>query len=311
MLICEEKNLIVIGIDHGYGNIKTASTVTPTGLSVYDTEPAFSGNILEYQGKYYRIGEDHKEFIADKTADHDFYLFTLMAIARELNTKGISRANVHVAAGLPLTWVRVQRDSFRSYLMQNDQVQFRLNGKNYDLRILGCSIYPQGYPGVLSQLRDLKGTNLLADIGNGTMNILYIIGKKPMENRAWTEKFGVNQCVIAAGNAVMDALGQRIDESIIEQVLRSGSADIGKPYLDYIISAAKAYTHQIFSVLRKYEYNPDVMRLLIVGGGGCLVRNFGAFDANRVTIIDDICAAAKGYEFLAHASLRRKERHEG
>ena len=45
----------------------------------------------------------------------------------------------------------------------------------------------------------------------------------------------------------------------------------------------------------------------IVGGGGCLVRNFGQYDETRVTILDDICATAKGYEYLAHASLRRKE----
>lgn len=50
------------------------------------------------------------------------------------------------------------------------------------------------------------------------------------------------------------------------------------------------------------------MRLYIVGGGGCLIRNFGRYEENRVTIIDDICATAKGYEALALAALRRKER---
>ena len=50
------------------------------------------------------------------------------------------------------------------------------------------------------------------------------------------------------------------------------------------------------------------MRLTIVGGGGCLVRNYGEYDAGRVTIIEDICATAKGYEYLAYMSLRRKER---
>ncbi len=47
----------IIGIDHGYGNIKTASTVTPTGITAYTTEPTFGGNILFYDGMYYRIGE--------------------------------------------------------------------------------------------------------------------------------------------------------------------------------------------------------------------------------------------------------------
>ena len=61
----------IIAVDHGYGNIKTANTVTPTGITAYDTEPIFSGNILEYNGTYYRIGEGHMEFIPDKALHED------------------------------------------------------------------------------------------------------------------------------------------------------------------------------------------------------------------------------------------------
>lgn len=81
----ELNNIKIIAVDHGYGNIKTANTVTPTGVTAYETEPIFSGNILEYAGIYYRIGEGHKEFIADKAVDEDYYILTLMAVARELN----------------------------------------------------------------------------------------------------------------------------------------------------------------------------------------------------------------------------------
>lgn len=49
------------------------------------------------------------------------------------------------------------------------------------------------------------------------------------------------------------------------------------------------------------------MRLYVVGGGGCLIRNFGTYDDTRVTILDDICATAKGYEYLAQMALQRKE----
>ena len=52
----ELNSIKIIAIDHGYGNIKTANTVTPTGITAYDTEPIFMGNILEYNGRYYRIG---------------------------------------------------------------------------------------------------------------------------------------------------------------------------------------------------------------------------------------------------------------
>ena len=45
----ELNNIKIIAVDHGYGNIKTANTVTHTGVTAYETEPIFSGNILEYQ----------------------------------------------------------------------------------------------------------------------------------------------------------------------------------------------------------------------------------------------------------------------
>lgn len=302
----ELNNIKIIGIDHGYGNIKTASTVTKSGVTAYETEPIFLGNILEYEGSYYRIGECQKEFVSDKVSDDDYYLLTLMAIARELNVYGIREADVHIAAGLPLTWIRRQREEFRSYLLKNRDVTYRFNGKDYRIHLIGCSLYPQGYPAIVSCLKDFKGTNLLADIGNGTMNILYINNKKAVESRCWTEKFGVNQCMIAARNAVMDNFGLKIEEATIEQVFRYGSADIGKPYLDRITFAARQYVADIFTTLRKYEYNPDLMRLYIVGGGGCLIRHFGQYDEKRVTIVDDICATAKGYEYLAFSSLRRK-----
>ena len=303
----EFRNVKIIAVDHGYGNIKTANTVTPTGITAYETEPIFTGNILDYNGTYYRIGEGHKEFIPDKAIDEDYYLLTLMAVARELNIFSIQEADVHLAAELPLTWIRHQREEFRSYLLQNLEVSYRFNNKDYHIRFVGCSLYPQGYPAIVNRLGDLKGTNLLADIGNGTMNILYINNKKAQESRCWTEKFGVNQCLIAAKNAILDRFGVKIEEATVEQVLRFKAADISAPYLNCITAVARQYVANIFSTLRKYEYNPDLMRLYVVGGGGCMIRNFGMYDESRVTILDDICATAKGYEHLALMSLKRRE----
>lgn len=297
----------IIAVDHGYGNIKTANTVTPAGITAYDSPPVFSGNILEHGGKYYRIGDGRKEFVPDKCMDGDYYLFTMAGIAKELHRERLTAADVHISAGLPLTWVRRQREDFRAYLMKCPQMDFRFNGTDYRINLVGCSIYPQGYPAIVERLADFKGTNLLADIGNGTMNILYINNKKPVESRSYTEKYGVNQCMIAARNAILDRFGIKIEDSIIEQILRYGTADIGKPYLDCVTQTATAYADNIFATLRRYEYNPELMRLYVVGGGGCLLKHFGDFDRNRVTVIDDICATAKGYEFLAYHALRRKE----
>jgi plasmid segregation protein ParM len=163
------KNTVIVGIDHGYGNIKTAQTVTPTGIMKLDTEPTFTDNVLFYDGGYYRIGEGHKEFISDKWEDNDFYLFTLMAIAKELKREDIGTADVHLAVGLPLTWVDRQREDFRRYMLQRESVDFRFADKPYSVRIVGCTVYPQGYAAVIDYLHDMTGVNMLADIGNGTV----------------------------------------------------------------------------------------------------------------------------------------------
>ena len=296
----------IIAVDNGYGNVKTANTVTPTGLVTYDTEPIFSGSILEYDGKFYRVGEGHKPFVADKATDDDNYVLTLMAIAKELNIAGIREADVHLAAGLPMTWIRRQREAFRAYLLRNEHVTFSFNGKEYRVRFVGCSLFPQGYPAIVNRLSEFKGTSVLADIGNGTMNVLYLANRKPVESKCWTEKLGVDQCVTAARNAVLDNLGAKIDDGIVEQVLRTGTADIATPYLDCITGAARQYAGTIFDTLRRYEYNPDLMRLYVVGGGGCVLRHFGEYGRERVTIIEDICATAKGYEYLAYMALRKE-----
>jgi plasmid segregation protein ParM len=41
------------------------------------------------------------------------------------------------------------------------------------------------------------------------------------------------------------------------------------------------------------------MTLYVTGGGGCLIRHFGRINTERVRFVDDICAAAKGYEYMA------------
>lgn len=304
----ELKNGIkIIGTDLGYGNCKGANTVLHSGIISYDTEPVFQGNILEYNNKFYRVGEGHKSFLADKSMDDDFYILNLAVIARELQRVGVYDAKVYLATGLPLTWVRTQRDSFRAYLTKNKEVQFRLNGKEFHIKFTGCSVYPQGYPAVVERIGELKGTNVLADIGNGTMNILYIQNKQPVESKSWTEKLGVNQLIIKARNAIMDNFGIKIDEGIIEQYIRFAKVDIPDKYEQILHKTAVDYTKDIFETLKSYEYDSDLMKLYIIGGGGCIIRNFGSYGKERVEIISDICATVKGYEYIAYLQMRKEQ----
>lgn len=48
--------LEVIGIDHGWSMMKTVTQVFVTGVKEITTTPALFGDVLEYDGKYYKIG---------------------------------------------------------------------------------------------------------------------------------------------------------------------------------------------------------------------------------------------------------------
>ena len=51
-----------------------------------------------------------------------------------------------------------------------------------------------------------------------------------------------------------------------------------------------------------------MMLLYIMGGGGCLVKNFGVYDKESVIFIDDLHASAKGYECMTLGMLWSRER---
>ena len=46
-----KNGIYIIGVDHGYGNIKTANCCFPTGVESGDTEPTFKNDLLIYQGR--------------------------------------------------------------------------------------------------------------------------------------------------------------------------------------------------------------------------------------------------------------------
>lgn len=313
----KHNNFYIIGVDAGYGNMKTARTIYPTGLVAMDTKPFFDGDILEYNGAWYRIGEGHKAYNPDKTADEDFYILTLASIAAELSTEQITEANVHLALGLPTTWTGRQREDYRSYMMRNPDVQFVFNDILYRIHLTDCIVFPQGYAALVplmdsdkryNDFRQFAGTVMMADIGNGTMNIMRLVNGKPNDQHCWTEVMGVNQCVLTARKQMMDKYGIDMPESVIEQFLRTGTANLARELLDNLTDTVRGYVTGLFDALRVHGYDARLMKLFVMGGGGCLVKHFGKYDPSAVVFVDDLHASAKGYEYMAQGVIWRNER---
>ena len=302
-------NTYLIGVDHGYGNMKGANVCFPTGIMAYDSEPLFTRNLLVFENKYYLIGEGHKEFLPNKALDEDYYILTLATISEELRRENITDADVFIAAGLPLTWTTGGKKEFEGYLTRKPEVSFTYKKVDYHLRIVGAKIYPQGYAAVAPNVAKMDGVNLICDIGNGTMNLLYIVDGMPETSRMFTEKYGTYQCTLMVRERFLQKTQREIPDAIIEKVLRTSTADIPKADLQLITEIAETYAEGILRRLREHGYDGNTMKLIVTGGGGCLLSNFGkapasVVKAKRIIRQHDICAAAKGYEYLAELQLR-------
>ncbi len=296
---------IIVGVDHGYGNMKTAHRVFRTGVECMEEEPIVSKNFVRYKDKFYVIGESHLVYQGNKTDSEDFYILTLAALAEELKFRGIHEANVILAVGLPLAWMKSQGADFRHYLMKEQELHFEFRKERYYVHLCGVEIFPQGFAAVVN-LGAMQGMNMLADIGNGTMNVMQIVDNKPLEKSLVTEKFGVGICMKEIQKELSKENGEDISEMLIEPLLRNGLQERTDSTAKKVEHIATRYTENIRRRLVDYGYKEGLVHLYVIGGGGCLIRNYSDLAEKKgVTFITDICANAKGYATLAEKKLRK------
>ena len=117
--------------------------------------------------------------------------------------------------GLPLKWVQAQRDSFREYMMQNRHVDYKYAGRRYTVDIVDCTVMPQCYAAIAESLPDFKGMHMVADIGNGTMNVMILNNGKASESKSWTVKLGANECYMAIRNLILDRKAEELPAEIM------------------------------------------------------------------------------------------------
>ncbi|WP_159434684.1 ParM/StbA family protein [Hespellia stercorisuis] len=296
---------IIIGVDHGYGNMKTAHRVFQTGVEAMEEEPIVSTNFVKYKEKYYVIGESHLVYQGNKTESEDFRILTLAALAEEMKFRGLREANVILAVGLPLAWMKSQGADFRNYLMKEQELHFEFRRERYHVHLCSVDVFPQGFAAIVN-VGAMQGMNMLADIGNGTMNVMQIVDNKPLEKSLVTDKFGVGICMKEIQKELSKERGEEIPEMLIEPLLRNGIQGRKDDTARKIARIAGKYAADIMKRLIDYGYKEGLVHLYVIGGGACLLKNYtDLIDKPEVTFISDICANAKGYEYLAEKKPRR------
>ncbi len=297
---------IIIGLDHGYGNMKTAHRVFRTGVECFAEEPIVSMNYIKYKDKYYVIGENHLIYQGNKTDSQDFFILTLAGLAEELKFRGLHEAKVILAVGLPLAWAKSQAADFKKYLMQEQELYFSFRKETYRVHLCGVEVFPQGFAAVCSA-GTMKGFNMIVDIGNGTMNVMQIVDGRPLEKSLVTDKFGVSICMKEIQKELSKSAGESIPEIMIEPMLINGLQGRTDSVAKTVSQIAEQYAGDILKRLTDYGYKDNLVHLYVIGGGGCLFRHYSDIASKEnVTFIEDICANVKGYEYLAAQKQHRR-----
>ena len=153
--------LEVIGIDHGWSMMKTISQVFVTGVKEITTTPALFGDVLEYEGKFYKVGTVRQEVKDTKVEDDSFYLLTLAAVAKELKRRGLAEAKVFLAVGLPLTRFGAEKNDFIKYLTKNKRVSFKYENEPYYIEIDDVAVFPQCYAAVVDKIPTMASNGVI------------------------------------------------------------------------------------------------------------------------------------------------------
>lgn len=304
----ENNNIEVIGIDHGWANMKSSNEIFVSGIKEITTEPALYDNVLEYGGKYYKIGGKRLEVKKTKVEDENYYLLTLAAIAKELERKGLRCANIFLAVGLPLTRFGAEKQDFIDYLSKNRQVTFRFEKRLYNINVFRVSVFPQCYAAVTEQISDYIRKRVVVDIGSWTIDIMPIEDKSPDESRCRTVNEGLLTCMRTIKDECIRQLNGTIEESDIKQVMMYGKSDIDSRYYAIIETEIRRFVTEITNKLIEYGYNLETTSITFVGGGATVMKLFGNLKQSNIQYIEDVKANAKGYEYLAKVFLNSKRK---
>ena len=290
----------IIAVDNGNGNTKTEHIVFKSGVETYEQEPTLSKDFFYMDGKYHIVGENHMTYQGDKTNSEEAYILTMAAIVRELEFRDISDARIRIAAGLPLGWCsKEQKEDLRRYLLRAPIVDVGYHGKNYHFEIADVDVYPQGFAAICGRY-SMSGVNMIADIGNGTINMMQIIDGVPKESSIRTERMGVGRCINDIKKELSAIYADDVSEEMFEGYLINGTPGKNGKIADVVKRIATEYSSEVIKKLYANGFKEDLVTLYIVGGGGRILKNYSEFSKTpRVIFLDDICANAKGYAFLS------------
>ena len=300
-------NALVIGVDVGFGNTKTAHTVFSSGIKKHATKPPINSMVVETNTGFYSVGNPKNTIQKSKTITEDMLILTEAAIAEELKRLGITSADIHLGVGVPLTRMGAEKEAMLTYYNKNRKLVYKYEDVTYSINLLSINVFPQGYAAVVNYLSKFSRLSLVVDIGSWTIDILPFKEGKPDLSQCKSLSLGTITCMHKINEDLREQFNGEADEILLKDVMINGtSEDLPDKYLTVVKEGLSSYVEEIMGQLRALQFNLDTTQLVFIGGGSTIIKHF--LDASKypkATIIDDVHINAKGYEELVRFQLRK------
>ena len=152
---------VVIGIDHGFSLMKTKHHIFGNGVVRCNGRPPVAENGFYYDGSYYCIGGERKTVHEHKTADEDFFLLTLLAVAKEIKARELPRTlRVVLGVGVPFKRFGKEQAKLVAYLKRRGPHFIEFEEEDYVITIENVYCFPQCFAAVADCMGNMHGDML-------------------------------------------------------------------------------------------------------------------------------------------------------
>lgn len=318
----KEKKTIIVAVDQGNYNVKTfgpgrITEAYPTGLNHHgEVPPPIIHGSVQVGDKHYSLSEDRLQARRDKTEDEDYYVLTLVGIARELKALYKDAAafdcNIALALGLPVEHLTLKsangellRDKYRRFFGNNGKpIEFFYEKTPFKVTIKDVGVFPQSISAALSNAEAWKKICALdrayvVDIGGGTANIITVINRQPQNPGVTLEGLGVLGLFKMINRSVMEDCGINLDDFRINSILR-GSTKPKKEVQEAVKRAKQEYIKRLMNEISGRIPGLEMEAICFVGGGSILLydviqESMQEKGNDSVFLVNDIRANAHGY----------------
>ena len=298
---------LVLGVDVGFGNTKSANNIFSSGVTKHKVMPPINTKVLETTSGIYSVGHPKNTIQESKTIDETTLVLTEAAIAEEMKRLDITRADIHLGVGVPLTRMGAEKQPLIDYYTKNRRLCFKYEGIPYSINLLSVNVFPQGYAGVVSYIQSFKKVALVIDMGSWTVDILPLKEGQPELAQCKSLPLGTITCMHTINENLRESFNGEADEIHLKEVMITGTSnELPDKYIKVISDGLDTYVDSIMGQLRALQFNLDTTQLIFVGGGATIIKHF--LDTNKypnASIIDDVFINAKGYENLIRFKIRQ------